>query len=410
MSNHQPAAAGRSMTIVLCILTTFCEGIDLQAAGVAAAGIVSEYHPDARTLGAFFSASTLGLFVGALLGGKLADHVGRKRVLVSSVAVFGVFSLLTAYAWDMSSLTWMRLLTGLGLGGALPNLIALVAESSGEQRRNANVTLVYAGTPLGGALISLVSMLSPTEAWRWLFIIGGVVPLLLTPIMVRYLQESTDFLAARSNAHVSHAMRPTAWQALFGEGRALRTLLLWCSFFLALLTLYLLLNWLPTLLIDKGLNKLQSAMAQIGFNLGGAAAALWIGRMLDGRWRRVSVLVNFAVLPILLILLAQSSTQVAYVASVVLLLGAAVVAAQAFLYATSQACYPVLVRGLGVGLAVAIGRIGSIVGPQWGGMLKAAGYSSGQLLLSLVPVMVGSGVCAVALVWLRAAPAATKTD
>ncbi|MGC3980856.1 MAG: MFS transporter [Steroidobacteraceae bacterium] len=188
--NNQQRVADSNVTIMLCILATFCEGINLQAAGVAAAGIVGEHHPDARTLGAFFSASTLGLFIGALLGGKLADHVGRKLVLVSSVGIFGVFSLLTAAAWDMSSLTWMRLLTGLGLGGALPNLIALVAESSSEDRRNANVTLVYAGTPLGGALISLVSMLSPSEAWRWMFIIGGVVPLLITPVMARYLPES----------------------------------------------------------------------------------------------------------------------------------------------------------------------------------------------------------------------------
>ncbi|MGC3980857.1 MAG: hypothetical protein QM808_06350 [Steroidobacteraceae bacterium] len=200
-------------------------------------------------------------------------------------------------------------------------------------------------------------------------------------------------------------MKPNAWQALFGEGRALRTLLLWCSFFLALLTLYLLLNWLPTLLVDKGLTKLQSSLAQIGFNIGGAVAALWIGRLLEGRWRRVSVLVNLVALPILLALLAASSTQVAYVAVVVLLLGAAVVAAQAFLYATSQSLYPVLVRGLGVGLAVAIGRIGSIVGPQWGGVLKASGYDSSQLLLSLVPIIIGAGVCAVILVWLGAKPA-----
>ncbi len=399
--NASPHARDHRLNILLCLLVAFSEGIDLQAAGVAAAGIVGEFKPVAATMGTFFSASTLGLFFGALIGGRFSDRRGRKDALVTSVIVFGVFSLLTACAWDMTSLTCARLLTGLGLGGALPNLIALVAESSSEHRRSANVAMVYAGTPLGGAAISLISMLSPTGSWRWMFIVGGIVPLLIVPIMMRHLSESPDFLAARASA--GGGVKPVPAGRLFtvfAEKRALRTLLLWGSFFFAMLTLYLLLNWLPTLLVDKGLSKSGAGLAQIGFNVGGATACLLVGSLLESRWRRTGVTGMFIVLPLLLASLAGARPQMVEVALIVFLLGGVMMASQAFLYATSSVCYPVLMRGLGVGLAVAVGRIGSIAGPQWGGALKTMGYTSQQLLLSLIPVVIGTGICAVLLVWL----------
>ncbi|MGH8238585.1 MAG: MFS transporter, partial [Steroidobacteraceae bacterium] len=152
-----------------------CEGIDLQAAGVVAAGIVPSFHPSAGQLGFFFSGGTLGLFVGALVGGRLADSIGRKPVLVASVLLFALFSALTALAPDIHSLSILRILTGLGLGGAFPNVIALVAESAAADRRSASVAAAYSAAPLGGALVSLLSFAIGPEHWRWIFVIGGLV-------------------------------------------------------------------------------------------------------------------------------------------------------------------------------------------------------------------------------------------
>ena len=154
------------MTALLCVLAAVCEGIDLQAAGVAAAGIAAEFKPQPAQLGTFFSASTFGLLLGALLGGWLSDRHGRKSILVISVAAFGAFSILTAYSHDITQLTWARLFTGFGLGGTLPNLLALVTELSPEQSKRANLTIVYAAMPLGGALVSLLAMLVPPSGWR----------------------------------------------------------------------------------------------------------------------------------------------------------------------------------------------------------------------------------------------------
>lgn len=394
-------------TIICCLLAVFCEGIDLQAAGVAAGGIIPEFKPSPGQLGDFFSASTLGLFLGALIGGRLSDSLGRKRVVVTSIAVFGLFSLLTALAWDMQSLFWARLLTGLGLGGALPNLIALVNESSAPRRRSANVALAYSGAPFGGALASLISMAIEPAHWRWIFIAGGVAPLIIAPIMRAKLRESPAFermhgelaVAGSAGGRAAGNPRPGSFVAIFAAGRSTPTLLLWVSFFLGLLMLYLLLSWLPTLLVGNGMTKPQAAAAQIAFNVGGGLAALLMGQVLEGRLRGAGVLATFVALPVLILLLSKAPPQVGLTVLIVFGLGCAVLAAQAFLYATAPMCYPTSIRGVGVGVAVAFGRIGSIAGPKLAGLLKAAGHSYSQLLTDLLPIAVLGSVTAIALAW-----------
>jgi AAHS family 3-hydroxyphenylpropionic acid transporter len=397
-------SAALRATIVFCVLTAFCEGMDLQAAGVAAAGIGAEFKPTSDQFGTFFSASTLGLFFGALIGGRLADSIGRKKVLVASVALFGVFSLLTSFAWSTDSLVITRALTGLGLGGALPMMLALVAETDPLAQQAGRVAMVYAMTPIGGAAISLLSMLVAATQWRIMFVVGGVVPLILAPVMAIALPESSAFQrihAAPSGSPAGPAGMPKSgsFMAIFSGGRALRTAFLWTSFFLGLLLLYLLLNWLPTLLTSDGLTRAEAAGAQIGFNIGGALAAILIGHLLNGRLKNWAVVITFVSLPILLVVLAKSPAQLAIICATVFLLGCAVIAAQAFLYAMAPAAYPTSIRGVGVGAAVAMGRIGSIAGPKLGGMLKAAGHSPSQLLMDLLPIVVAGSICALLLAW-----------
>jgi MFS transporter, AAHS family, 3-hydroxyphenylpropionic acid transporter len=402
--NKTESVAWRS-TIAFCVLTAFCEGMDLQAAGVAAAGIGAEFKPTSEQFGTFFSASTLGLFFGALIGGRLADSIGRKKVLVASVALFGLFSLLNSFAWSISSLIISRAFTGLGLGGALPMVLALVAETGKPTQQAGRVAMVYAATPFGGAVISLLSLLIAASQWRTMFVVGGVVPLILAPIMAFVLPESNAFQRvhgapmAGSLPDAASMPKSGSFIAIFTAGRALRTTFLWTSFFLGLLLLYLLLNWLPTLLTGDGLTRTQAAGAQIGFNIGGALAAILIGHLLNGRMRNWAVVVTFVALPILLVTLAKSPAQLAIICSIVFLLGCAVIAAQAFLYAMAPAAYPTSIRGVGVGAAVAMGRIGSIVGPKLGGMLKAAGHSPSQVLMDLLPIVVAGSICALLLAW-----------
>lgn len=395
MTNNKTA----TVTILLCALGAIFEGVDLQVAGVAAAGIIAEFKPDPQYLGIFFSASTLGLCGGALLGGRLSDRLGRKRVLIASVAIFGLFSLLAASASTFWALTWARLLTGLGLGGAFPIFVALAAESSAPDRRSANVALVYSAMPFGGAVVSLLSMLMGPAHWRQLFIIGGIAPLIVAPLMAAYLQESQAFVRTIV-ATGSEIPQQAGFSAVLAQGRASRTVLLWASFFLGLLTLYLLLNWLPTLLLGFGLDKRHASFAQIAFNLGGAVAALCVGKLLDGEYRRISAIVVFAALPLSLGCLALAPQQSSVIVFMVLVLGTVVLASQVVMYAMAPQCYPTRIRGVGVGTAVAVGRVGSIVGPAIAGVLVGRGLSTPQLLLILVPVTILGGICAISLVWI----------
>ena len=164
---------------------------------------------------------TIGLVIGAVLGGRLADRVGRKKVLIGAVTTFGLFSILTALASGFETLVLMRLLTGLGLGGALPNLIALTSENVPE-RRSLAVSLMYCGMPFGGGLASLLVALSQGALdWKVVFYVGGLAPLIVAPILFFLITESVRVRPPPGSRMGS------AFTTLFGEGRGPWTLALW---------------------------------------------------------------------------------------------------------------------------------------------------------------------------------------
>jgi len=392
--------------MAVCVLAAVCEGFDLQAAGVAAAGIVSEFKATPAQMGTFFSASTLGLFFGALVGGRLSDSMGRRRLLITSIALYGIFSILTARAWSIESLTVARLLTGLGLGGAFPTLIAIVNERSPSHRRRANVALVYSGMPFGGALVSLISLLTVSVHWRAIFIVGGFGPLILAAVMRGALREAPrpHRAASEPSGVLSEGLGPVTmkagdFRAIFAEGRALATLFLWGSCFLGLLTVYLLLSWLPTLLVADGFTRMQAAGAQIGFNIGGAISALLLGELLAGRLRNCSVVATLAASPLLLFLISKAPGNFTLVVLITFALGGAILAAQGFFYAAAANLYPTSIRGVGAGATVAAGRLGSIVGPVLGGLLQAAGRGSSQIFSDILPLVILGSVMGMALLW-----------
>lgn len=228
------------VTIGLCFMVALMEGLDLQAAGIAAVGMAQAFALDKMQMGWIFSAGILGLLPGALVGSMLADRHGRKRILLGSVLLFGLFSLVTALAWSFPTLLLARLLTGVGLGAALPNLIALTSEAAGSRFRGRAVSLMYCGVPIGAALAAALGFSGLAAAWQTIFWIGGVVPLLLIPLLMRWLPESQAFQRAEASVPL---------RTLFALGRAAATLLLWLGYFFTLLVVYMLINWLPMLLV-----------------------------------------------------------------------------------------------------------------------------------------------------------------
>ncbi len=371
------------LTLAFCFLAALCEGLDVQAAGVTAGGISQQFHPSPSALGFFFSASSLGLILGALIGGRLSDRIGRKAVLIGSIGLFGLFSLLTSLAGDMSTLTWARALTGLGLGGAMPNLIALAAEASESKSRNTSIALTYIGMPLGGSIASLLVLVLPTEAWRMVFRTGGIAPLLIVPFMLRFMPSSPG--PAAPAGEVPGQRDPV--RILLGQGRWRTTLLLWLGFFLIVLTLHLMLNWLPLLLVGRGLTKAQAALAQVGFNAGGGVAALLIGSRLDTRWQRPAIALTLFTMPVMLGAIAAAPPSIWLQFGFVLLLGGSILGSQVIAYGVAGAFYPAAERGTGVGTAVATGRVGSLVGPLFAAALVGAGRTPAQVLFGVLPIV-----------------------
>jgi AAHS family 3-hydroxyphenylpropionic acid transporter len=387
------ATTGRSrLTILLCFIVALIEGLDLQSAGIAAAGIRAAFNLDPKMMGWMFSASIIGLLPGAFLGGCIADRIGRKKVLVAAVVLFGIFSLWTAYAGSLTGLLAARFLTGLGLGAALPNLIALCAEAVEERQRSTAISIMYCGVPLGGAVAALVGMLAG-EAWQWVFIVGGVAPLVIAPLMLLMLPESAAFHHQRDQGG---AVRPSTVEALCGDGRTRITLSLWVSYFFTLTVMYMLLNWLPSLLLELGFSKPQAGMVQMVFNVGGALGSLMGGVLLD-RFRRTPVVLSIYTGLLLALAGIGFSGSVVSMAAAGFAAGVFVMAAQLVLYALAPAYYPTRVRATGVGAAVAVGRLGSVSGPLAAGQILAAGAGTAGVLMAAAPGLLVAALVVVAL-------------
>lgn len=391
---------GRAATITtgLCFLIATFEGFDLQAAGVAAPRLGPVFGMTAEQFGWFFSSSTLGLMIGAAIGGRLSDRLGRKTVLIASVAVFGLMSVFTGMSTSVDMLLLMRFLTGVGMGGALPNLIALTNENSLPNKKNFSVGLLYAGMPAGGALASLTATFGDAQAWQTVFYVGGFAPLIAIPLLLWMLPESAQLNQARHQAARSGAAdRPGYVFALFGDGRALRTVLLWVSFFFTLLTMYLLLNWLPRLLETRGLDRTGAFYVQMAFNVFGVIASVATGFLMDRLGLGKVVVASFALTAISLWVLSDVPPALGTALLIGSLMGATMMSAQALLYAVTPNNYPTEVRGTGVGTGVTVGRLGSTAGPLLASALLASGSSAEQVLLVLVPVILLAGAAALAL-------------
>ncbi|MEI3855914.1 MULTISPECIES: 3-(3-hydroxy-phenyl)propionate transporter MhpT [unclassified Ensifer] len=376
------SGTGNSRAILICFAAALVEGFDIQVAGIAAPRLGPALGLSPAQMGMFFSSATFGLIFGALAGGWLSDRHGRRAGLAISLAIFGLFSIGTALAGKYESLLVMRFMTGVGLGGALPNLVAIASESAGAERRGRAVALMYAGIPLGGAAVSLISIAGLGDGWRVLFVIGGLLPLMIVPLVMTL----PDMRMAPKGRDMG-GLGP-----VLGSGNLVPTLLLWAGFFFSLLVLYLLLNWLPALMVSRGFGRAEAGMVQLGFNLAGAAGSLLGGVALDARNQSFWVAGSFGGLVVALALLAVAPANIFVTFVVAAILGAAIISVQAVLYGIAPQCYPAEVRGQGVGLAVAVGRFGSVAGPLLAGALVAAGQSASEVLTGILPIAVLGGI------------------
>lgn len=382
-------------TLALCFLAVLCEGIDIQSIGLAAPRMAPALGLARVQLGPLFSASIVGLLIGAVIFGRIADRFGRKRTLIVCLVIFGVFSLATAEVARFDALLVVRLLAGLGLGGAMPNLVTLAAEAVSPERRAGLVTRITCGLPFGGALAGMVAA---NLGWRDIFYVGGLAPLALAPIAALALPESRAFLEAREAAPTTSPPRGDFRWVLFGGGRAGSTMLLWTASFASLLALYVLLNWLPTLLGDRGLAKPRASLVSMLFNIGAAVGVLILADLLDRRRPRRTIGLWYLGLIASLVALAVVNSGFLATAVVGFAVGFFVSSVPLPLYGMASCYYAVSMRGAGVGASVAVGRLGAIFGPLLAAALLGMGAGASGVLLALLPIAAVAGGATMALV------------
>lgn len=384
------------ITVAICFLIAVIEGLDIQAAGIAAAGIREHFALDSSQLGVFFSAGILGLLPGALVGGRLADRIGRKTVLVWSVAVFAIFTLCTVWVNSFYSLLLVRFLAGAGLGAAMPLLITLASEAVSPEKRGRAVGLMYCGMPVGAAILSYIASLDFGSNWKNIFFLGGLLPIIVLPIMIKFLPESREFLKAQTRAEDDTAA-PATFQDLFNRHNLMRTGLIWVSYFFTLMVVYIMLSWLPSLFMELGFSRKEGSTAQFYFMLSATVGTVILG-MLTDRWKKayVILLMYGGILAGLFALNAAASLTQMYLASA--LVGAFVIGCQGVLYAFGSIVYPTELRGTGVGMASAVGRIGAMLGPTIAGQFLAAGFGATGVVSAAIPCIVISALLMLILV------------
>jgi MFS transporter, AAHS family, 4-hydroxybenzoate transporter len=409
--NTKPFSAFQKRILLLCFLVVAIDGFDTALVGFIAPAVKSAWKIGPAELTPLMMAGLFGLLIGAFIFGPLSDRFGRKKLLLATTLLFALMSIAAGFSETITQLTVLRFLTGLGLGGALPNAITLCSEYSPDQRRASLVALMACGFTVGMAASGLIAaVVIPAFGWQWVLFIGGAVPLLLVPVLALLLHESPHFLtlvggrtpeirAALDKIAPGQLPSDVCFRApvaapespvgqLFANGMGTGTILLWCAFFMSLLIVYLIGNWLPLILNDAGVGKSAASLITTGFHLGGSVGAIMFGRLMDRFDENIVLAIAYGLAAVVIFLISQASAIVWLVAIGVVAAGFCVSGGQVGLNALSSGYYPTAARGTGVSWGLGIGRAGSIVGSVIGGSVLAFGWSSSDIFLLLsVPAL-----------------------
>lgn len=381
-------------TLLMCFFIAILEGFDIQSIGVVASSVQSEFGLSKGELGWIFSAATLGMFPGAIVAGRLSDKIGRKNILIFSVALFGIMSLATAFTTNFSSLVIVRFLTGIGMGGALPLMIAMSSESVPERWSATAVSVMYAGVPFGAGITAVIAGgFTGVGEWKNIFYLGGLTPIALVPLLFFFLKETYT----KKQAIKDDLKENTDFKfILFGEGRTATTIQIWLSFLGTLIVLYFILNWLPVLMQNNGLSMKSASNIQVAYQVGGVCGVLILGWLLSNiKLRSVVIMIYIGILIGLSALTFSKSLTALILASGIS--GFFITGGQSALYALAARAYSKSMRGTGVGVAVAMGRIGSFVGPLLAGVIFSYSSNSSFVIGSSIPVILIAGIAAILL-------------
>jgi MFS transporter, AAHS family, 4-hydroxybenzoate transporter len=407
----------RIRIIVLCSVVALLDGFDVQVIGIAAPSMAATLNIPIKAIGAVFSATLLGLSLGAMGLGMLSDRFGRKHVLTFATIVFGVFTICTACVTSFDQLLVMRFLAGVGLGGAMPSFIGMASDYAPRHRRGVIVGLLWTGFPVGGMVAGIVSThLIGAFGWQSVFYAGGMVPILLAIVLASALPESLIFLVRSgveqrrilgvlSRMHieisapekvqfVARGFSPASPVELpFTDGRTRATMLLWACFFATFLMLITNAVWTPTLLQKAGLSVAGASLVLVAFNLGSIVGTSIAGLLIGPRGPRASLSAAFICCAIIFAYLGQLGVLSYLILPAQAAAGLCLGAGSSALIALSALLYPTSVRSTGVGWAMAVGRLGSFVGPLVISMFVSWNWPIGSIFLTFAIPALFTAIC-----------------
>lgn len=433
--NRANISAFQLRVFALMFLVTFLDSYDTQSISFVAPSIARLWNVSPASFGLIFSAGLTGLAVGALLGGRLADRLGRRWLVIGSVVWFAVMTLACAFTSSYAELLIVRFVAGIGLGAAVANFFTLIAEYAPARSVLTIVAATNWGTPLGaiagGAVASRM-----IEAWGWpsLFYLGAILPLLLVPVLIVWLPESVRFLAldaargpqiARILARIEprQTFGPTdefhladssggkqPLSALFKDGLASGTILLSFTMAASLLLVFCLVNYLPLLLRSVGAPLSTAVMGAVVFNLSGLIGSLVISLLASRLMRRRPLAIlaaSYAIGGLGAALIWAAGRHVPLFMAAIFFTGFFVIGAQISVGAYIASYYPTPVRGTGVGFCQAFSRIGALLGPLVGAAVLANTSQPTELFLfSPAPALIAA-LCLLLMVWFTARQATT---
>ena len=409
--NARGFSAYQWLIFLLCFLVVLFDGFDTAAIGYIAPSLISDWGLSRTALAPVLGAALLGLAVGAFGAGPLADHWGRKTVLVVAVALFALASLASAFSPDVRTLTALRFVTGIGLGAAMPNAVTLMSEYCPDARRATLTNAMFCGFPLGAAMGGFVAAwMIPAWGWPSVLLFGGIAPLVLVVLLV-LLPESLRYLVAQGYpaAHVravvsrvighslartqGFVMRESGESSVQGQAGSavvlvvspryrLGSAMLWLAYFMGLVIFYALVNWMPVIFRDAGLDARTGALVAALFPLGGVGAVL-SGWLMDRFHADRVVALGYGLAAVAVGCIGMAVGQLFWLVVAVLLAGLFMNTAQSSMPALAAGFYPTRGRATGVAWMLGIGRLGGITGSFLLAELSARQWGSQEIFAAL---------------------------
>ncbi len=387
------------LVLVLCFWIVMMDGLDTAVMGFVAPVIMRDWGVGRAAFGTVMSAAMVGLAIGALAAGPAADRFGRKMVVISSVFCFGIFTVCGSFADTPTQLIVLRFLTGLGLGAAMPNSTTLLSEYVPSRSRSLLLTIAVTGFNFGsGAGGFVAASLIPRFGWHSVFLFCGILPIASVPLLLWLLPESAQHMLVRKtpSERIATTLGRVCHQAfnagaqftspepavtarasvrmLFVDGYAFSTVMLWVTYFMGLLIVYLLTGWLPTLIKDAGLPVERAAAITGMFQLGGTMGAVVVGFAMDRLDRNAVIGAAYLLGGVFIFALGTITLEASLLPFFVASAGFCISGAQTGLNALAPSCYPTRARATGVSWMLGIGRLGGILGSLFGGALLSLGF------------------------------------